>query len=86
MPTETSSGRFGKTVPVVVYVTSEGAQAASAGTFVGAAADVLVMAPTTNIGAASVVNSEAVICQTRLIRKHRKTLQYSLAALDNWSF
>ncbi|MDA1280558.1 MAG: nodulation protein NfeD [Chloroflexi bacterium] len=45
-------------VPVVVYVAPEGAQAASAGTFIGAAADVLVMAPTTNIGAASVVGAD----------------------------
>ena len=44
-------------VPIVVYVAPEGAQAASAGTFVGAAADILAMAPTTNIGAASVVGN-----------------------------
>ncbi len=43
-------------LPVVVYVAPDGAQAASAGTFIGAAANILVMAPTTNIGAASVVN------------------------------
>lgn len=45
-------------VPVVVYVAPEGAQAASAGTFIGAAADILAMSPTTNIGAAAVVNSD----------------------------
>ena len=44
-------------VPVVVYVGPDGAQAASAGTFVGASAHILVMAPTTNIGAASVVDA-----------------------------
>ena len=42
-------------VPVAVYVAPEGAQAASAGTFIGAAADILAMATATNIGAASVV-------------------------------
>ena len=42
-------------VPVVGYVAPEGAQAASAGTFIGAAADILAMADATNIGAASVV-------------------------------
>jgi membrane-bound serine protease (ClpP class) len=57
------------TVPVVVYVAPEGAQAASAGTFVGAAADVLVMAPSTNIGAASVVNSDGSDLPDTLSRK-----------------
>ena len=42
-------------VPVVVYVSPPGAQAASAGTFVTAAAHVAAMSPTTSIGAASPV-------------------------------
>jgi membrane-bound serine protease (ClpP class) len=56
-------------VPIVVYVAPVGAQAASAGTFVGAAADILVMAPTTNIGAASVVNSDGSDLPDTLSRK-----------------
>jgi membrane-bound serine protease (ClpP class) len=44
-------------MPVVVYVSPDGARAASAGAFITEAADVAAMAPQTNIGSASAVDS-----------------------------
>jgi membrane-bound serine protease (ClpP class) len=44
-------------MPVVVYVSPDGARAASAGAFITEAADVAAMSPQTNIGSASAVTS-----------------------------
>jgi membrane-bound serine protease (ClpP class) len=48
---------LGSDVPVITYVTPPGAQAGSAATFVTLAGNVAAMAPSTTIGAASVVGS-----------------------------
>ena len=56
-------------VPVAVYVSPPGAQAASAGTFVTAAANFAVMAPGTNIGAASPVGPGGEDMPKTLARK-----------------
>ena len=44
-------------MPVVVYVSPDGARAASAGAFITESADVAAMAPQTNIGSASAVDA-----------------------------
>jgi membrane-bound serine protease (ClpP class) len=45
-------------VPVIAWVAPAGARAGSAATFITLAADVAAMAPTTNIGAASVISGD----------------------------
>lgn len=51
-------------VPLVVYVSPEGAHAGSAGVFVTMAANIAAMAPGTNIGAAHPVGLQAVMDST----------------------
>jgi membrane-bound serine protease (ClpP class) len=78
------------TIPVIVYVSPEGARAASAGVWVGEAADVLAMSPTSNIGSSTpidtsgnnlppdlrrkVINDAAASLTTLAASHHRNTL------------
>ena len=43
-------------IPVIVYVSPNGARAASAGVWISEAADLLAMAPVTNIGSSTPIN------------------------------
>jgi membrane-bound serine protease (ClpP class) len=56
-------------VPVIVYVSPDGAGAASAGVFVAEAADVLAMAPATNIGSSTPINQSGGNLGSDLRRK-----------------
>ncbi|HEX9415859.1 MAG TPA: nodulation protein NfeD [Gaiellaceae bacterium] len=56
-------------VPVIVYVSPPGAGAASAGVFVAEAADVLAMAPATNIGSSTPINQSGGNLGSDLRRK-----------------
>lgn len=52
---------FKSTVPIVVYVSPSGAHAGSAGVFITLAANIAVMAPGTNIGAAHPVTMQGTV-------------------------
>ncbi|MQA75521.1 MAG: nodulation protein NfeD [Solirubrobacterales bacterium] len=56
-------------MPVAVYVSPDGARAASAGAFITEAADVAAMAPQTNIGSASAVSATGGDIEGTLGRK-----------------
>jgi membrane-bound serine protease (ClpP class) len=60
---------LGSKVPVITWVAPEGARAGSAATFVTLAGDVAAMAPLTNIGAASVIDSSGNDLPTTLGKK-----------------
>jgi membrane-bound serine protease (ClpP class) len=56
-------------IPVIVYVAPDGARAASAGVWIGQAADVLAMAPQTNIGSSTPISVGGEDIQKDLRRK-----------------
>lgn len=68
-------------IPVIVYVTPSGARAASAGVWIGEAADLLAMAPETNIGSSTPINSGGQNIGSDLRRKVIKDAAASLRGL-----
>jgi len=68
-------------LPVIVYVSPNGARAASAGVWVSEAADVLAMAPTTNIGSSTPIDSSGQNIGSDLRRKVVNDAVASLTAL-----
>jgi membrane-bound serine protease (ClpP class) len=72
---------LGSEVPVAVYVSPSGAQAASAGTFITAAANFAVMAPVTNIGAASPVSGTGEDLPETLKKKINEDTQAFIRAI-----
>jgi membrane-bound serine protease (ClpP class) len=83
-------------VPVIVYVWPEGARAASAGVWIGQAADLLAMAPQTNIGSSTPISvgggnissdlrrkvvNDAAASLRELAREHGRNVQWADAAV-----
>jgi membrane-bound serine protease (ClpP class) len=60
---------LGSKIPVIVYIAPKGAAAASAGVFVSEAADVLAMAPDTNIGSSTPIDQSGGNLGSDLRRK-----------------
>jgi membrane-bound serine protease (ClpP class) len=68
-------------IPVITYVAPPGSRAASAGVWIGQAADVLAMAPQTNIGSSTPINVGGEDIQKDLRRKVVNDSAASLRAL-----
>jgi membrane-bound serine protease (ClpP class) len=68
-------------LPVIVYVSPDGARAASAGVWISQAADVLAMAPTTNIGSSTPIDSSGANLGSDLRRKVINDAAASLTVL-----
>ena len=68
-------------IPVIVYVSPNGARAASAGVWISEAADVLAMAPETNIGSSTPIDASGGDIKGALGRKVRNDAVASLKAL-----
>jgi membrane-bound serine protease (ClpP class) len=68
-------------IPVVVYVSPRGARAASAGVWISEAADVLAMAPETNIGSSTPIQGNGTNIGSDLRRKEVNDAAASLRGL-----
>ena len=83
-------------IPVIVYVSPEGARAASAGVWIGQAADILAMAPQTNIGSSTPISvggediqkdlrrkvvNDAAASLSELAREHGRNVEWADAAV-----
>ena len=68
-------------VPVIVYVSPDGARAASAGVWIGQAGDILAMAPQTNLGSSTPVSATGGEIPSDLKRKVVNDAAKSLRAL-----
>jgi membrane-bound serine protease (ClpP class) len=68
-------------LPVIVYVSPDGGRAASAGVWIAQAADVLAMAPSTNIGSSTPIDSSGANLGSDLRRKVINDSVASLTAL-----
>jgi membrane-bound serine protease (ClpP class) len=68
-------------IPVIVYVSPEGARAASAGVWISQAADLLAMAPQTNIGSSTPIQGNGSNIGSDLRRKEINDAAASLRGL-----
>jgi membrane-bound serine protease (ClpP class) len=68
-------------IPVIVYVAPAGARAASAGVWIGQAADVLAMAPQTNLGSSTPISADGGEIPSDLKRKVINDAAASLRAI-----
>lgn len=74
---------IGAKIPVIVYVHPSGGRAASAGAFITIAADVAVMTPGTNIGAASPVSLGETMDETMKSKVTNDAAAYITGLADN---
>ena len=68
------------TIPVIVYVSPQGSRAASAGVWITQAADIAAMAPQTNIGSSTPIDSSGANLGSDL---RRKVINDAVASLES---